>query len=307
MDVADADRTQDSQALSDEDVAAALRTSHVAAVDPYTVEDAVPTSPALPYEDSVASPLPTADGTQEIHADDVLEILEGKKPLPPPAPVRPATSTAPRPVTAAERTQEIRAVDILEEVPVARASADIPIEVDHEPLEERRPTASSIAPLAIELESPVIVRKATPPIVEAASSASFVARIGPPRRLRLIVEISMAASLLILAAGALRAHFTPSEGDAAPIVLTGGDGTSRASGTAPPAAVDVKSLPTAATAPTTGTIARTTSAKLSVDGVAISGVSAMVPCGPHVIRVGTDKPRKVDVPCGGTLSLAPSH
>ena len=364
MDVADADRTQEGRPAlrEDEDIVAALRTSKLTALDPYTVEDAVATTPALPSdddeparEDDEDGPTredgdgptrpdgdgPTRpegecrpDGTQEIHVDDVLEVLEGKRRLPPPPPpahrasLTSSASIAPVDVPArapAERTQEIRAVDILEEVsvaprsaaratvatvatvPPARASADIAIDIDEEPMEERKHTASSIAPLAIEVDHPVIVRKPEPSFVEASSSASFVARIGPPRRLRAIVEITMAASLLILAAGALRAHFTPSEGDAEPIVMVDGNGTSRASAAAPPPAVDVKSLPTAATAPTTGTIARTTSAKLTVDGVPISGVSAMVPCGPHLIKVGTDKARKLDVPCGGTLSVDPQR
>jgi hypothetical protein len=296
MDGAEADRTQEGSALSaldDEDVVAVLRTGKVATLDPYTVEDAIPTTPALPI---------SPEGTQEIHADDVLEVLEGRRRIPPP----PAPRVARVARVVAERTQEIRAVDILEEVPAARVSEDIPVDVDDEPVQERRPGASSIAPLAIEVERPVLRPvRVTPTLIEAASSASFVARIGPPRRLRLIVEVTMAASLLILAAGALRAHFSPTDGDATPIVLV--DESGRSTAGAPPAAVDVKNIPLASTAPTTGTIARTTSAKLSVDGVPISGVSAMVPCGPHLIKVGSEKPRKVDVPCGGTLSVDPQR
>jgi len=297
MDGAEADRTQDSpglSALDDEDVVAALRTSKVAALEPDAIEEAIPTTPALPSSSDVGSADGGADGTQEIRADDVLEVLEGRRPLPPLPPPR-------LPRVAADRTQEIRAVDILEEVPVGgRASEDIPIDVD-EPALERRPGASSIAPLAIELERPARPVRVARTLADVASSASFVARMGPPRRLRLIVEITMAASLLILGAGAVRAHFAAADGDATPIVLM--DESGRASASAPPAALDLKNLTTAATTPTTGTIARTTSAKLSIDGVPISGASAMVPCGPHLIKVGGETPRKVDVPCGGTLSI----
>ncbi len=245
MNGADADRTQERPTMDDEDVAAVLRTGKMDALDAYAAVDAIPTTRALP---------------------------------------------------SVEGTQEIRAVDILEVIPAAAASADIPVDVE-EPA-PRATTASSIAPFAIE----VARRAPLPPVMSEASEASFVARIGPPRRLRAIVEVVMAASLLILAAAALRAHFAPEETDATPIVLVDAKGTARASAAPPPATVDVRSLPIAA-APTTGILTRPSGAKFVVDGVPLSGTSAVVTCGEHVVRVGGGKPRKIDVPCGGTLAL----
>jgi hypothetical protein len=308
---AEADRTQDRptlRALDDEDVAEALRTCQTPAVDEYTLGEEMPTTPALPEAECEAEATtearaatdadvaPTVEGTQEIHVDDVLEVLEGRRrppmlTLPPPAPRA-------RPV---DRTQEIRAVDILEEHPAAPVAAaaqcaeptDIPIDVGE--VEDTRSTASSIAPFALEIELPHLPHRAQEPSDSSGTSeVSFATRVKPTRRLRAIVEITMAASLLIIAAGAVRAHLSPTSDEPPTIVLPAA------------AAAPLRPAPDAKPAEplaTTGTLTRATRAKLTVDGVPITAPSALVPCGPHLVKVGAEKAHTVDVPCGGSVTI----
>ena len=241
-----------------------------------------------------------ADGTQEIRAEDVLEVVESVERAKPPSKAPPA------PKPSAAQTQEVRAADILEAVPIPPPSVDILVEHEEpiaapppkrvEPPSQRRHTASSIAPIAIEIPLPRSPRFAAPEPRVSADSSIVEIRVGPPRRLRAIVEVAMAVSLLILAAGAVRAHMS-SEPEGPPIILTQ---PNTSSATAPPATVDVQNLPAV---PTTGTIARADAARVVIDGTKLSASSAVVPCGSHVLRIGNAKPRSVDVPCGGTLSI----
>ena len=241
-----------------------------------------------------------ADGTQEIRAEDVLEVVESVERAKPPSKAPPA------PKPSAAQTQEVRAADILEAVPIPAPSVDILVEHEDpiaapppkrvEPPSQRRHTASSIAPIAIEIPPPPSPRFVAPEPRVSADSSIAPLRVGPPRRLRAIVEVAMATSLLILAAGAVRAHMS-SEPEGPPIILTQ---PNTSSATAPPATVDVQNLPAM---PTTGTIARADAARVVIDGTKLSASSAVVPCGSHVLRIGNAKPRSVDVPCGGTLSI----
>jgi hypothetical protein len=69
--------------------------------------------------------------------------------------------------------------------------------------------------------------------------------------------------------------------------------------------------PTPTAAPTTGTIASpkwATGRRVYMDGGKDFGPagSAVVPCGTHVVQIGTSgKPRKVNVPCGGSVTVLP--
>jgi hypothetical protein len=40
---------------------------------------------------------------------------------------------------------------------------------------------------------------------------------------------------------------------------------------------------------------------LTVDGKKVTGASAVVTCGSHMVAVGKDKPHRVDAPCGSTV------
>ena len=273
---AEADRTLDRptlRALDDEDVAEALRTCQTPVVDDeYALGGEMPTTPALPSDEGDSE----GDG---VSAERTQEI-------------------------GAEGTQEIRAVDILEEHPVVAAAnapepADIPID-EGEP-EEPRSTASSIAPFALEIELPHVQqhRPLAPSDSSGTSEVSFATRVKPTRRLRAVVEITMAASLLIIAAGAVRAHLSPTNDEPPTIVLP-------AAAAAAPLAPAQETKP-AEPLPTTGTLTRVTRAKLTVDGVPITAPSALVPCGSHVVKVGAEKARTVDVPCGGSLAIDQAH
>jgi hypothetical protein len=190
------------------------------------------------------------------------------------------TLETPRAKSIADRTQEVRAEDVLEIVDAREATG----------------TPTSIAPLAIELPPRQTIRPRSAPPSE--STSSFGVRLGPPRRLRLIVEVVMGGSLLILAAAVVRSAMSW-EPEATPIVLVS-PGTHAAP---PPRAMDV---PSPVSAPTTGTVARVAGARVELDGVRVTATSAVVPCGAHMLKVGAEKPRTVDVPCGGTFDVAPN-
>lgn len=67
-----------------------------------------------------------------------------------------------------------------------------------------------------------------------------------------------------------------------------------ASRTAPPTGLK--------TPPTTGTIRLARKGQsLNVDGKRVNGSIIEVSCGPHIVAVGKEKPRKVDAVCGRTL------
>ena len=121
------------------------------------------------------------------------------------------------------------------------------------------------------------------------------------RNARTGVEIALVASLLALLGLALRTYV----GRAAappPIFLT----SAKLAETSPSPSPAVAVVAPALNAPMAGTVRRTASARLTLDGVPIAAEVALVPCGPHQITVGSAPPRTIDVPCGGTISVGPN-
>jgi hypothetical protein len=79
----------------------------------------------------------------------------------------------------------------------------------------------------------------------------------------------------------------------------------------PAPTIATTTAPTAAPAPTTGSIVSpkwATGRRVYMDGGKDFGPAgnAEVPCGTHVVQIGTSgKPRKVNVPCGGNVTVLP--
>jgi hypothetical protein len=70
-----------------------------------------------------------------------------------------------------------------------------------------------------------------------------------------------------------------------------------------PAPASTYTLPSEETA---GTIDFPRHVVVTLDGARVTAGSAVVRCGEHTIRLGRGAPRKVDVPCGGTLEIPPA-
>lgn len=63
--------------------------------------------------------------------------------------------------------------------------------------------------------------------------------------------------------------------------------------------IDVRSLPVA---PVVGTIVAPSGALL-IDGKRVRGTTAVVACGPHIVKTSRTKARPVDVPCSGVITV----
>ena len=201
----------------------------------------------------------------------------------------------------ANATQEIRANDILEVVDVARGP-------------------ESVAPLAFDVVPPegwAAHWGARAPRDEGARGLSTAQIVLPKRRLGWVVVSAMIAAATILAAAAVRfawrsgidggdatatvAPTTPTQVPPMPRALpttTTATDAAKASGAVP--LVDIATLPVART---TGTIVAPPRSRLFVDGALVHGASSVVKCGKHSVKLGAARARRVEVPCGGELSV----
>jgi hypothetical protein len=127
---------------------------------------------------------------------------------------------------------------------------------------------------------------APPPVVPASAAASAV--VPAPAAASVIVPAPAAASAVVPASAAASA-------------VVPAPAAARGAGRGDVPVVDVTSLPR----PTTGKVIGAPSHRLFVDGHVEAASTALVPCGAHVVKVGSaGKPHSLDVPCGGEV-IAP--
>jgi hypothetical protein len=184
-----------------------------------------------------------------------------------------------------EATQEVRLEDVLETIDLKRGSRQV--------FRSEHPT--SIAPIAIDVstfasfgpEDSLDGVKRRPP------------RRPPSKRLVATVACAMGLCVVILGAAGVRtlvATGTPDHAAAANALTIATPAASTTSSN-----VDVANLPPA-TVSETGTIVFPRRTTATLDGARVTSGSAIVRCGEHTIRLGRGTPRKLDVPCGGTIA-----
>lgn len=240
----------------------------------------------------------SAESTQELLAGDVLEVLDA----PPPMRAR------------AGSTQELLASDV--------------VEVVQPPSRPREYSASSIAPVGIDL----------PPLRPPATSTEEQEEYNPTRELRamqrrhlgpVVVAAVAVCAVILLAAGInrfSRADDTRANAAQQTTVTIASKPASTPATTTKPATLapttaapkpisastptptptpTSKSTSTVASdAPSTGTILFDRPGKVWLDGKRLSGTSAMVRCGSHRVKLGPfAKSRAIDVPCGGEITV----
>mgnify|MGYP006915170254 CR=1 FL=1 len=191
-----------------------------------------------------------------------------------------------RPVISATGTMEIQAADILEEIEVAPG---------------RRPT--SIAPMAIDAPIPA-PRPSYRSSVWLADLTSQIAAMPRqvPRHFKVIVASACALSVLIIVAAAIRTHLDAEASREEAAALTRETTSTAGPVLPPPAEIDINSLPQSSDP---GKIEIVEEGKVfKVDGVVQNTSSVIVSCGTHTVQLGSDKPRKVDVPCGATVEVS---
>ncbi len=181
-------------------------------------------------------------------------------------------------MTNANQTLELDAADIIEEAPSE---------------------ALSVRPMVLDAPEAVTIERWAPddPTLQLRANAGL-------SRSRVIAgAVSVVALFVILLASVTGAQVRPA---ASRFDRVGGSRSAPAP--AAPFAV-IESTPwtavTQASTPSSwGTITVATGAgSLVVDGALATGATAVVACGTHQIRAGRGRPRNVDVPCGGTVTV----
>ena len=144
---------------------------------------------------------------------------------------------------------------------------------------------------------------AAPTLRRLPDSSGDLAAIAAPlrRNARIVVEVAVLASLLGVLGLALRTYVGRPVAPP-PIFLT----SAKLAEASPSPSPTVTVAAPIVNAPMAGTVRRSTAGRLTLDGVPIAAEVALVPCGPHLVTVGSAPPRTIDVPCGGTIAVGPN-
>jgi hypothetical protein len=185
----------------------------------------------------------------------------------------------------ADATMEIRAEDVLEAIDVDRPSIRMTSSAS------RGDDMASIAPVALEIYSREYA-------FGPEESLSMRIRLRRPPNPRLIAAVGAAVGvcIVILAAAGIRTAMGPRTDDA----TTATAATKVTVPTPASTSIATDSLPPV---PSSGTIVFPRRSAITLDGARVTTASAIVRCGDHTVRINRAAPRKVDVPCGGTLDL----
>lgn len=265
---------------------------------------------------------PNDGATQEIRVEDVLEAVDAiaaREPEPAYVPQRPLPSFARASTPTPPPSMPIAAPQAIAQPAVAvlpRVSAP-PQTIVPPPFEARN--APSVAPVEIEVDvDDMAVAPAPKPRPKPADSTmqiilelTRVPRRIPQRRLGWLVAAALGVSVLILAAGVTKRALGASD-DETRETLTAMVAQQKPVNAARPEAPKPQVAPpdtSSVNAPSNlapspvGTVIGP-AGRVYIDGKQVRGTSAIIPCGPHAIRVApATKAKTVDVPCGGEKKL----
>jgi hypothetical protein len=188
-------------------------------------------------------------------------------------------------VPTAEATQEVRLEDVLESIDLKTGRI-------------RSSHPSSIAPIAIDVRRSY----ATFGPEDSLDGVRRPPPRKPPSRAAVVtVACAMGLCVVILGAAGVRTLV----GERAPEIAKTNALTPAVAAASPsktdPGALDVNNLPPASVS-ATGTIVFPRRTTATLDGARVTAGSAIVRCGEHTVRLGRAAPRKVVVPCGGTIA-----
>ena len=221
------------------------------------------------------------DSTDEIDAADVLEAIA----LPPPAVAQPAVSaTALEQAWPIVNEQDAFAAD-LEPISTSGVTFDFANGVGLPmALVAQRRLAWALGTVlacvvALFVGEAVASGAGQPPPAAAAAPAGPPFTLTPSTPAASDARAGRSQPLLITAIAAIDATSTPT--------------------TSSMTTIDVRSLPGA---PVVGTIVAPSGALL-IDGKRVRGTTAVVACGPHIVKTSRTKARPVDVPCSGVITV----
>jgi hypothetical protein len=248
---------------------------------------------------------PSANSTEEISADDVLEVIKVGRMMPGEA--TPEVVSADVASVAALRSRVCPNPRITVVPEPSPRLPPRPPEDRADPLRFTEPERGSVAPVALD-DNPFLRSRAastfslddTPygfrmPRMGVAIAAGLGAMIGI---FVLVFALGSAGAKPVVRSGERPAAAAPTPVAPAPQVKAASEGARSSVQT-----IDVTSLPQAHVGSVSLSMA-VTGHRLFVDGAVVSNGSAVVSCGKHLVKVGSKgRKQEVDVPCGTDVAV----